>query len=362
MTTSFKQEDSSSRHDDSPLQEKKNLAFIDLTGCSDDEEENGFDEVAEHSELKSLPDAAVSVQPKSLLVRSGRKEVSYRHRGHHDRIGLCTIDENKNFDASTAMPPPVPKFSSSQTNGVKRSSGQIYTREREEPRSKTMMASSLSFTKNNAVPNDQRHKTHNTSNDAFFVLDYSPRTHHGNQSSSSSSLVTMNSWSRSSKMRTSAITLFDSNHGRQRRQERVISKREIQCAIKYGKEFPHPWDPNLCIYEHNGKRHILTRKDRVLVTTMALTINLRPKFISEPERKKHYKFLNAIHGNEEKLCSDNKNDWSSHSILIVDKSGSMRNSDVAGCRTRLGAVWLSIAQDFIEYRLKAGMASSLVSF
>jgi Mg-chelatase subunit ChlD len=165
-------------------------------------------------------------------------------------------------------------------------------------------------------------------------------------------------------MRTSAITLFDSNHGRQRRRERVIATREIQSAIKHGKEFPHPSDPNLLIYQYQGKRHIITRKDRVLVTTMGIRINLKPKYISEQERRNHYRSLNAIRGKgiAEELCSENNNNWSSHSILIVDKSGSMRNSDVYGCRTRLGAVWLSVAQDFIEYRLNAGMAGPMVSF
>mmetsp|Transcript_4249 Transcript_4249/g.8134 ORF Transcript_4249/g.8134 Transcript_4249/m.8134 type:complete len:859 (-) Transcript_4249:146-2722(-) len=319
-----KQENSFDVHS---LREEK-VTFVDLTCCTDGEEGSDSDDAVPLNSNSTVElvvsNSAISLQPMRVASSHVLHSRRYNYRGD-----LCTIDETENLDTST-MPPPLPKFSFSQTSsGVKRSSREV----------------------------SQCDEARNS--DDFYVLDYSANAHH-DLDSSSSSLVTMNS-SPGSKMRTSAITLFDSNHGRQRRQQRVIARREIQSAMKHGRQYPHPSDPNLLIYEYQGKRHIVTKKDSVLVTTMGIRINPRPKFISEEERRNHYRTLNAIRGNDDskELCSQNRNDWTSHSILIVDKSGSMRNSDVHGCRTRLGAVWLSIAQDFIEYRLQAGMAGPL---
>ena len=158
----------------------------------------------------------------------------------------------------------------------------------------------------------------------------------------------------STRMRTSAITLIDTNHGRQRRQERAIPRRDIQAAVRYGKELVHP-DPNKLIFEHQGKRHIVTKEDRLHITSMVTTVNLKDKIIDDIEWRKHEQDCHLIHHSETSI------QWNSHSVLVVDRSGSMRNSDVNGCRTRLGAVWLSIAKDFVEYRLETGMASSMVS-
>jgi len=156
------------------------------------------------------------------------------------------------------------------------------------------------------------------------------------------------------RMRTSAITLIDTNHGRQRRQERAIPRRDIQAAVRYGKELVHP-DPNKLIFEYQGKRHIVTKEDRLHITSMVTTVNLKNKIIGDIEWRKHEQDCHLIHHSETHI------EWNSHSVLVVDRSGSMRNSDVNGCRTRLGAVWLSIAKDFVEYRLETGMASSMVS-
>lgn len=155
------------------------------------------------------------------------------------------------------------------------------------------------------------------------------------------------------RMRTSIIPLFETNHGTKRRGQRAISRREIQAAIKYGIEEPHPSDPNKIIYTYQGKKHIITKEGRRLVTTMVSTVNLVPKYISNEQARNHDDEMNII--------SERKVPWNSHSVIIVDISGSMRNSDVAGCRTRLGACWISIAEDFIDHRIKTGMATKLVS-
>jgi von Willebrand factor type A domain len=50
--------------------------------------------------------------------------------------------------------------------------------------------------------------------------------------------------------------------------------------------------------------------------------------------------------------------WTSHTVMVIDISGSMRASDVWGTRNHLKAVWFSVALDYIADRLERGNASS----
>jgi len=241
----------------------------------------------------------------------------------------------------------------------------------------------------------------------------------------------------SSMIRTSAITLHETNHGHERRIERSIPIRDIQAAIKHGVKRDHPIDSNLVIYQYQGKEHIISKHDNQLVTTMVKTIKLEKKKLTKKEKRDHKRVMDVIHtkidcseqqdqqdqreqqSNEKIVVNsverydrkvkveddiielgnfvsntynnatrinsgishsikvkfeddndDNTDDehdeyddydestteWKSHSVIIVDSSGSMRNSDVNGSRTRFGAVWLSLAQDYIEHRINSGMA------
>ena len=214
---------------------------------------------------------------------------------------------------------------------------------------------------------------HNLRSSALFALDYGPdksvtqvnndsrKPKQASKPASSSALFSPSANSatstsskvRSTAVRTSAITLLDSRHGKQRRIERNISRREIQAAMKHGTKRPHV-DPNKVIYEYRGQKHIISKIDKRLITTMDTSVKLTYRPVSQPEMQKHESDLQQIHRSVE--------EWNSHTVLVVDKSGSMRNSDVNGCRSRFSAVWLSIAQDFIGYRLDTEMASSMVSF
>jgi len=48
--------------------------------------------------------------------------------------------------------------------------------------------------------------------------------------------------------------------------------------------------------------------------------------------------------------------WTSHTVIVVDQSGSMRKTDVAGGVTRSDAVWVTLALDFIAKRIENGEA------
>ena len=43
-------------------------------------------------------------------------------------------------------------------------------------------------------------------------------------------------------------------------------------------------------------------------------------------------------------------------MIVIDSSGSMRKGDIVGAKTRLKAVWLAIANDYILRRLEEGEA------
>jgi hypothetical protein len=64
------------------------------------------------------------------------------------------------------------------------------------------------------------------------------------------------------------------------------------------------------------------------------------------------------HENSCKELQHDLDSWTSNTVLVVDRSGSMREADVWGSRNRLSAVWLAAALDFVANRLEAGEAKS----
>lgn len=51
--------------------------------------------------------------------------------------------------------------------------------------------------------------------------------------------------------------------------------------------------------------------------------------------------------------------WTSHSVVVVDQSGSIRRTDVAGGATRSDAVWLTLALDFVAKQLESSESTDL---
>lgn len=57
-------------------------------------------------------------------------------------------------------------------------------------------------------------------------------------------------------------------------------------------------------------------------------------------------------------ASVTRSTWRSHSVLIVDMSGSMRRDDVNGARCRSDGVWLCLARDYVKQQLSKGLRDS----
>ena len=146
---------------------------------------------------------------------------------------------------------------------------------------------------------------------------------------------------------TADFTIHSSRHGRARRELRDISKRDLQAAIKYGRKMPahpdrHTREPRwkfiyknlVYITDSTCKREITSYKE-------AITIHLQPVSIPMME---HHTEVKRILREESHLCTG-------HTFIVIDQSGSMRNSDVNGFVSRSHAAYGTLALDFISEQL-----------
>jgi hypothetical protein len=144
------------------------------------------------------------------------------------------------------------------------------------------------------------------------------------------------------------MSFLSSNHGQLRRHQRNIGKRQLKAALKYGTRTPSS-SRGCSKYSYNGITFIVNDNTKREVTSFATPLDLPWKDISPTQWQRHASARQQMRTQAKTFCK-------SHSILLVDMSGSMRNSDVQGSRSRLGAVWYSIAQDFIKNRIDTGNA------
>ena len=151
---------------------------------------------------------------------------------------------------------------------------------------------------------------------------------------------------------TSAVTFVETEHGRLRRRQRGIDKKDLQAAKKYGtKSGTHPRHngDRTSMYEHKDIVYIVNEVTGEEVTSYAKPLKLDPVPVDATLRKQHETAKSRIR--------ENLDSWTSNTVIVVDTSGSMKTADVWGTRTRLGAVWVSIALDFLAHRLENGDAS-----
>ncbi|GLC46882.1 hypothetical protein PLESTB_000663900 [Pleodorina starrii] len=141
-----------------------------------------------------------------------------------------------------------------------------------------------------------------------------------------------------SELSTSAVSLVSHAHGRQRREERGIDKRQLQEAVKYGrKERANPGRDGKTRwrYTHKGIVYITDESSRHEITSWKLADALE-----EPPLP-----LGAGGGG---------GGGGSHVVVIVDHSGSMRKDDVPGYNSRTAAVYDCLARDLVEPQLRVG--------
>jgi len=149
----------------------------------------------------------------------------------------------------------------------------------------------------------------------------------------------------------SSIPFVETQHGRERRKQRGIDKKDLFAAMKHGKKRPYWTAPNgdpRAAYQYKDITYIVNETTGEEVTCYAKPICLEPVPVSRALERQHNRAQGKIWQNLD--C------WTTNTVLVVDTSGSMRTADVWGARTRLGAVWLSIALDFVAHRLESRIA------
>ena len=153
---------------------------------------------------------------------------------------------------------------------------------------------------------------------------------------------------------TDLVTVLSSAHGRQRRSERLISKRDLQAAVKYGERAPSYTDKGELrwMYTFRGIVYITDETSRHEITSWPL-----PAFgFDVPLVDITQRMLRAHRAAKRAL--GNPASWTSHTVAVVDQSGSMRNTDVDGGATRSDAVWLTLALTWVDAEIKAGNRTS----
>ena len=158
------------------------------------------------------------------------------------------------------------------------------------------------------------------------------------------------------EQRTSSYMLLSSEHSRLRRAQRAIAKRDLQAAVKHGKwrrEFPNP--------KTGEPRRIYTFAEVEFVTdetgTREITCWALPGAGLDVERVTITEEMKNAHVEACKMLM-NPATWTSHTVVIVDQSGSMRQPDVVGGATRSDAVWLTLALDFVAAQLEKKVATA----
>ena len=156
--------------------------------------------------------------------------------------------------------------------------------------------------------------------------------------------------------------LESATHGRERRQERGIAKIDLQRARRYGMKEPgrfgrekYTYGGVVFIYDPYTNCEVTCYPSSDYSSRTAGTKCTDPVVLAKVAQdkqdiKKHNKRREHMLRHLEK--------WRSHSVLVVDMSGSMRRDDVNGARCRSDGVWTALARDFVKRQLEGKTATT----
>jgi hypothetical protein len=154
---------------------------------------------------------------------------------------------------------------------------------------------------------------------------------------------------------TSAVTFLETEHGRLRRQQRGIDKKDLQSARKHGTRVAgHPrkvTGDSTGIYTYKDIVYVVNEITGEEVTSYSVPLAYESVPITAA--------MLRLHNTAQAKIQTDGNSWLSNTVLVIDTSGSMKTGDVWGSRTRLLAAWIAVALDFLAHRLETGAASSM---
>jgi hypothetical protein len=157
---------------------------------------------------------------------------------------------------------------------------------------------------------------------------------------------------------TALSTLHSGTHGRARREERGIQKIDLQRARRYGmKEAAHngrhkyTYGGIVFIYDPLRNREVTSFPAKDISLDTSGTRAAQPVLL---DKKPQYELPAEVQQHRDK-CAEmmaNFGAWTSHSVLVIDMSGSMRRDDVNGARCRSDGVWMVLARDYVKRELE----------
>jgi len=143
---------------------------------------------------------------------------------------------------------------------------------------------------------------------------------------------------------TEEVPFISSTHGRERRSQRNIAKRDLQAARKYGvceSGYPHrtTGEPTWK-FTH---AHITYITDSSMEREITSYVEPLPFEVVQISPRAQQSYDEA----KRRLAAD-PGSITSHTVLIMDMSGSMLKADVDGHRTRARGAYYSIAEEFVS--------------
>jgi hypothetical protein len=127
----------------------------------------------------------------------------------------------------------------------------------------------------------------------------------------------------------------------------LITKKDLQSAVKYG---TREYSTN-----QRGETNLKFKYEDIiyitdLTCTKEITCWVQPGAGLDIQKKKIDTLIVNKHTNSLRMLADHSN-WTSHTVFVVDQSGSMRKTDIEGGCTRSDAVWLTMALDYVSKQL-----------
>lgn len=174
---------------------------------------------------------------------------------------------------------------------------------------------------------------------------------------------------------TEELTLLSTLHGRARRELRDISKHDLQTAMKYGIKTPGHFrnGEQRWKFEFGNTVFITDEHCTREITCYKKAIKIERAKITDRMLKNHYEAVRVLKDDPHlvSLCDvvistyyivflkdaiipislSRISQCTTHSIIIVDQSGSMKACDVNGFRSRSDAAYGTLALDYIAEQL-----------
>jgi len=158
-------------------------------------------------------------------------------------------------------------------------------------------------------------------------------------------------------------SLLSGVHGRERRLERNIEKIDLLRAKKYGMEeksrygrIKYTYGGIVFIYDPVEGKEITTFPSNDGASDKTGTKCIKPIILPKNKAYENAKHIQR-HEMVKSIIRNDKTKWKSHSVFVVDMSGSMRRDDVSGAKCRSDGVWMVLARDFVKKQLEDNAAS-----